>query len=491
MALVSVLAFGFGLVVLGREYDRLRRTGREALRPVVASWVRTVPVHYLGWTLADYADRWRRAPPAERADRLVELRLALLDLGDELDRPDPRSPLLEIVAIDVRPRGGPLLASWRPPPGRRSPPPDLADRIPLLSGDASGPPIDIAVQYHIAPEIERAAEGLEAPYHRLLLALLGLSIYPLLCLLYMGLQARALRDRAAREAAQAATLDLADRTCHELGNVAFILSNEWRNLADHLALVERFVAEEPEAVAAAAARTGLDPGQSGRLAAELRREYGDRGFDPAIELRSGGAIARVVCRQVAVCADYMAMTVRELDGYLKQSTLPVRPEPVHVNECLDDALALLAPRLESASAHIERRDDEPRGPTALADRRLLVHALVNLLKNAVEAAATGGVDGPDPRIKLSARARGDLIAIEVADSGPGIPPEELPRIFEDGYSTKGAGRGRGLAVVRESVAAQGGTIEVESRAGTGTVFTICLPRASGSERGTDDGRPPH
>jgi signal transduction histidine kinase len=469
--LFSLLAIIFGLVVLAREYDRLRQTSREALRPVVAGWVRTVPVHDLGWTLVDYADRWRRAPSAERAGRLDELRIALRRLGDELNRHGRRAPLIEIVSLDLSTRGGPVLASWRPKSDHPIDP-DLADRIPLLPASSSGPAIDLAVQYHAAPEIERAAAGLETPYHRLLVALLGLSIYPLLCLIYMVMQARVLRDRAAREAAQAATLDLADRTCHELGNVAFVLSNERRNLADHLDLVDRFVAEEQDAIATAAARAGLTPAQAERLKTALRREYADRGIDPAVELEAGASVARVVCGQIAVCADYMALTVRELDSYLKQSSLPVCTEPINVVACLDDAVALLTPRLEAASIHLEH--PSTGAVSALGDRRLLVHALVNLLKNAIEAIATSV---PAPCIRLSIEEDHDTVWIEVADNGPGIPADLQPRLFEVGYSTKGAGRGRGLNVVRDSIAAQRARITLESTPETGTRFRIGLRRA--------------
>lgn len=65
IGLFSIASFVFGLVVLAREYDRLRVTGRKALGPVVAGWVRGVPVHYLGWTLPDYADRLAHAPSGE------------------------------------------------------------------------------------------------------------------------------------------------------------------------------------------------------------------------------------------------------------------------------------------------------------------------------------------------------------------------------------------------------------------------------------------
>ena len=214
--------------------------------------------------------------------------------------------------------------------------------------------VALSVRYRVTPVVERATSAVETSYRRLLLALAGLSFYSLLSLGYMVLHAPALRDRAARESAREATLDLADRTCHELGNVVFVLANERRNLNGHLELIERFVHEEPDAHRAAAKRAGIDDSKSAKFEQALRRELAERGIDPQVELLGGAAIARVVCKEIEVCSRYIALTVRELDGYLKRSALPVTLETLGVSGCFDDALALLGPRLESADARVER-----------------------------------------------------------------------------------------------------------------------------------------
>lgn len=459
----SLVSLGFGLVVLARESDRLRDTGRKALRPVLSAWVRTTPVHYLGWTLPDYVDRHRRDPSSGAG----AMQGALDRLGEELDRPSRRTPLVTIVSMRIVDDEGRSRGSWY----SRTAASTSSDEVdlPLFSG-ANASRWGLATAYRLAPEVASAMAALEASYRRLALAVTGLSGYSLLCLGYMILQARSLRDRAAREAAQAATLDLADRTCHELGNVAFVLANERGNLAHHLDLVDRFVEEEADALRAAAARSGLDPAATDRLLAAVRREYGRRGIDPDVELRSDAAVARDVCRQIAVGVDYMGLTVRELDAYLRKTELPVSLGPLDLGACLDDALALLGPAFESAGARLDRRP----GPSVIgrADRRLLVHALVNLIKNGLEAADAAG---RTPEIAASCRATEGRAVIEVGDNGAGIAPGALPRLFEDGQSTKGPGRGRGLAIVREAVAAQEGEIAVDSQPGRGTTFRIFLP----------------
>jgi signal transduction histidine kinase len=73
------------------------------------------------------------------------------------------------------------------------------------------------------------------------------------------------------------------------------------------------------------------------------------------------------------------------------------------------------------------------------------------------------------------------VAIEVADSGPGIPPEALPRVFDKFYQVEGQpsprqpGSGLGLAIARQIVEAHGGTLEAESEVGRGTTFRVLLP----------------
>jgi two-component system, NtrC family, sensor histidine kinase KinB len=135
-------------------------------------------------------------------------------------------------------------------------------------------------------------------------------------------------------------------------------------------------------------------------------------------------------------------------------------------------------------------------PAVAADAQRLRHALDNLLDNAVTYTAQGG------HITLKATADGPHMLLTVADSGVGIPPEYLPRVFDrffrvPGQSVEG-GTGLGLAIVRETVEAHGGSIICESQPGAGTVFRMKLPLwtgQSGSTSAAPDGatanRSPH
>jgi len=99
---------------------------------------------------------------------------------------------------------------------------------------------------------------------------------------------------------------------------------------------------------------------------------------------------------------------------------------------------------------------------------------VNLLVNAAQAIAEGS--GRRGEIRVTTRREADLAVIEVSDTGPGIPSELLPRLFQPFFTTKGStGTGLGLSISRNIVRRLGGEIAVRSVPGDGTVFTVSLP----------------
>jgi signal transduction histidine kinase len=95
--------------------------------------------------------------------------------------------------------------------------------------------------------------------------------------------------------------------------------------------------------------------------------------------------------------------------------------------------------------------------------------LWNLLRNALEATP------PHGRVLVEVSRRDDLIAVEIADEGPGLPPERQSHLFEPFFTTKPNGSGLGLAIAHRIVTAHGGAIEVSSRPGVGTRMCLSLP----------------
>jgi signal transduction histidine kinase len=116
----------------------------------------------------------------------------------------------------------------------------------------------------------------------------------------------------------------------------------------------------------------------------------------------------------------------------------------------------------------------PAEPIAI-DAERVRRVVINLIDNAAQALSELPADG-ERRISVETRVDSDGVAIRVADTGPGIPAENLTRIFEPLFSTKSFGTGLGLATVKQIVGQHGGTIDVDSTVGQGTCFTIRLPR---------------
>jgi two-component system sensor histidine kinase KdpD len=116
---------------------------------------------------------------------------------------------------------------------------------------------------------------------------------------------------------------------------------------------------------------------------------------------------------------------------------------------------------------------EPGFPLIMADARLIEQALVDLLLNAA-VHTPGGTP-----VEIGAAVEEEMVAISVADRGPGLAPDALPRIFDKFYRAPGAaagGTGLGLSIVRGFVEAHGGQVRAANRPAGGAVFTIALPR---------------
>ena len=147
--------------------------------------------------------------------------------------------------------------------------------------------------------------------------------------------------------------------------------------------------------------------------------------------------------------------------------------PLEPGELLEGLAELVRPSLVGHGIDLGL-EVAPGLPTVGADRVQLEQALLNLVSNAVDAMPEGG------RLSLLARAEADGVALVVADSGAGIPLEDLSRVFEPLYTTKppGKGTGLGLPILREIVEAHGGTVRLESRAGEGTTAVVRLPPAA-------------
>ncbi|HZI87878.1 MAG TPA: ATP-binding protein, partial [Pyrinomonadaceae bacterium] len=151
---------------------------------------------------------------------------------------------------------------------------------------------------------------------------------------------------------------------------------------------------------------------------------------------------------------------------------------VDIRKVLDDTLQLLEPQMRGSGIEIVR-DYEPDSPRVFGNSGKLQQIFTNLLLNARDSITDGG------RITISTcSTAGDVLIIEVADTGLGIAPENVAKIYDPFYTTKGVGRGTGLglAVSYGIVQEHSGHISVDSTPGQGTTFRISLPTAHSRAR---------
>ncbi len=205
---------------------------------------------------------------------------------------------------------------------------------------------------------------------------------------------------------------------------------------------------------------------SGILSAEeLLRHYGSR-LPEHEKLEILDSIAAGVKRMTGMLDRVLLL------GKADAQMLEFEPHPLDLqklcNQLLEEA------RMQQPDSLCDLRLAYTAEPgLGMYDEKLLRHIFGNLLSNAVKYSPLGGL------VMFKVRADADMIVMEVADEGIGIPEEELPHLFESFHRASNVGTiqgtGLGLAIVRNAVDIHGGTIDVQSAAGSGTCFTVRLP----------------
>jgi signal transduction histidine kinase len=175
-----------------------------------------------------------------------------------------------------------------------------------------------------------------------------------------------------------------------------------------------------------------------------------------------------------ICVSQDLLELNRLDEGRK-----VRREPVDLSQQAEYTAKLLAPLAESAGVTIHLHGDQ--GCMALCGKEDAVQILRNLMENAIKYNNPGG------KVDVTTSREGETVGLEVADTGVGIPEEDMPRIFERFYrvdkarSRQAGGTGLGLSIVKDTVLLHGGEIRVEPRETGGTRFLVRLPAWDGEE----------
>jgi signal transduction histidine kinase len=161
-----------------------------------------------------------------------------------------------------------------------------------------------------------------------------------------------------------------------------------------------------------------------------------------------------------------------------------QPAPTALRPLIESAIASLQSQLSEHAIEVSIQIDPPALEAHL-DAAQIEEVLLALISNAIEAMTQGG------RITITAHPDqgGQAARLEISDTGPGIPAEQLSRVFGLFFTTKSSGTGFGLAVAKKVVERHGGTITVDNRPGEGACFTIVLPLRAPLSRGEGTRRP--
>jgi signal transduction histidine kinase len=165
--------------------------------------------------------------------------------------------------------------------------------------------------------------------------------------------------------------------------------------------------------------------------------------------------------------------INRLDYIVTQFLQAIRPttpqlKPASLNDVVEKTVTLLRPEIDNRGLTLKEKLARQL-PLAPLDAAQLQQVLVNLVKNAMQAMTKGGV------LTLRTGEGADGVWVSVADTGGGIPQEQINRIFDPFYTTKKQGTGLGLMIVQRIVRAHGGRIELESHVSRGTTFRVWLP----------------
>lgn len=170
--------------------------------------------------------------------------------------------------------------------------------------------------------------------------------------------------------------------------------------------------------------------------------------------------------------------IRQLLEFSRPSPLDL--QRVNINEIVTETLSLAKTHLDKSNVQVELKL-EPSLPPTKGDRNQLHQLFLNIIMNAVQAMPKGGkltvTTGMSHVPSEYYNEAKDYLEVEISDTGCGIPPENMGKIFEPFFSTKdpGQGTGLGLAVCARIAQLHNGTIEVKSQVGKGSTFTVKLP----------------
>ncbi|HYB41013.1 MAG TPA: ATP-binding protein, partial [Candidatus Methylomirabilis sp.] len=183
---------------------------------------------------------------------------------------------------------------------------------------------------------------------------------------------------------------------------------------------------------------------------------------PGPEMQEAGSLVGAIRDQVAALD---ALT----EEYLAFARFPrAQFDEDSINDMVSSVVEFVRPLAARQDIRVTVTTD-PSIPPMEIDRTLLRQAVLNLIKNGLEAVSKGGA------LTVNTRRLDETVEIAVSDTGPGITPEVGRRLFEQFFTTKPQGTGLGLSITRQIVEEHGGQLRWSSTPGAGATFTVSLP----------------
>lgn len=181
--------------------------------------------------------------------------------------------------------------------------------------------------------------------------------------------------------------------------------------------------------------------------------------DQRVDLDESVAIAREEIRRLDFIVSQFLRAIRPA---------PLRLEPAEINAVVEESLSFLQAEIANRDILVEK--DLARGlPMLQIDRDQTKQAFYNLIRNSFQAMNNGGI------LHITTALEGDCVTVAFTDTGGGISPENMTKVFDPYFTTKSTGSGLGLLIVRRIVREHGGEMELRSDTGRGLAVTIRLP----------------
>jgi len=204
------------------------------------------------------------------------------------------------------------------------------------------------------------------------------------------------------------------------------------------------------------------------MAHEIRNPLaGIKGFAQLIETATSMEQTRTYANKIVQQSLRMETLVDDLLSFAREDR--GERQSADLAALVRDCVTMV--RMEEDSARVEIIHTPQSAVTIMAAADRIIQLLLNLLKNGFQAMPDGGV------LRVELEHERSRAVIRISDSGSGIPPENIPHIFEPFWTSKARGTGLGLALCRKVAQEHGGSLSVESVVGVGTTFTLTLPLA--------------